>query len=53
MISEYYTVVAMCCNIPMYVFDMRKQLPLILNVAMHARYVTIVVRRPSTFRRTV
>jgi hypothetical protein len=43
----------MDCNIPIYVFDMGIQLARILNVAMHAIYVTLVVRRPSAFRRTV
>jgi hypothetical protein len=53
MISECYTFVTMCRNIPMYLFDMRKQLTLMLIVAMHAKYVTIVVRRPFTFRCSV
>jgi hypothetical protein len=34
-------------------FDMGIQLALVLNATMHAIYVTIVVRRPSAFRRTV
>ena len=43
----------MDCNIPIYVFDMGIPLAIILNVAMHAMQVTLVVRRPSAFHRTV
>jgi hypothetical protein len=38
-----YTYVTLDGDIPIYLFDMGIQLALILNVATHARYVTIVV----------
>jgi hypothetical protein len=39
-VSEGYTYVTRCCNIPIYLFDLGIQLALIWNVAIHAIYVT-------------
>jgi hypothetical protein len=49
-VSEGYPNVTMCCNIHICLFDMGIQLALIWHVAIHAIYVTIVVRRPAAFR---